>query len=182
MVLVMLIMSAMVVVIVSQLVVLVAVVMMMHVGCHCVHLQPSPPSLQKYDALIDGAPDLDFDCSDLCDARHLLNVLSHVVAQHSGYLHSCARMCLCMFPIVTLCSAAAAAVTSINMSQNCLMPIILAELQQYLQHFPALQHVNMSHNPCLGTSGVVSILSSLPGAWHAGHMRAAAPFVVRSHC
>jgi hypothetical protein len=44
--------------------------------------------------------------------------------------------------------------------------IVAAELQQHLQRFPSLQHVNMSGNPYLGSAGVTAILSSLAGALH----------------
>jgi len=57
-------------------------------------------------------------------------------------------MRFCTF-LVLIPSSAAASVKSINMSQNWLTSIIAAELQQHLQRFPALQHVNMSGNPGL---------------------------------
>jgi len=53
-----------------------------------------------------------------------------------------------MFPVLTP-SSAAASVKSINMSHNWLTSIIAAELQQHLQRFTALQHVNVSCNPDL---------------------------------
>ena len=37
-------------------------------------------------------------------------------------------------------------------------------LQLHLQRFTALQHVNVSGNPFLGTAGVTEIVSSLAGA------------------
>jgi len=51
-----------------------------------------------------------------------------------------------MFSVLTP-SSAAASVKSINMSHNLLTSIVAAELQQHLQRFPALQHVNISYNP-----------------------------------
>ena len=59
--------------------------------------------------------------------------------------------------------AAAGDITSIDVSK-CDLDQASAELQQHLQRFPALQHVNMSGNPLLGTAGVATILSSLAGA------------------
>jgi hypothetical protein len=72
-------------------------------------------------------------------------------------------MRFCKFPVLTP-SSAAASVKSINISCNLLTPTVAAELQQHLQRFPALQHVNMSGNPFLGTAGVTEIVSSLAGA------------------
>ena len=43
--------------------------------------------------------------------------------------------------------SAAGFVKSINMSHSFLTSIVAADLQQYLQRFPALEHVNMSCNP-----------------------------------
>jgi len=65
---------------------------------------------------------------------------------------------------VLISSSAAASVKSINMSHSFLTSVVAAELQQHLQRFPALQHVNMSGNPLLGTAGVTAIVSSLAGA------------------
>jgi len=72
-------------------------------------------------------------------------------------------MHFCMFPVLTP-SSVAASVKSINMSHSFLTSIVAAELQQHLQRFPALQHVNMSGNPLLGTAGITAIVSSLAGA------------------
>jgi len=68
-----------------------------------------------------------------------------------------------IFPVLTP-SSAAASVKSISMSHNWLASIVAAELQQHLQRFNALQHVNMSGNPLLGFAGVASIVLSLAGA------------------
>jgi len=68
-----------------------------------------------------------------------------------------------MFAVLTP-SSAAASIKNINMSHNWLTSIVAAELQQHLQRFSALQHVNMSGNPFLGTAGVTAIVSSLAGA------------------
>jgi len=73
------------------------------------------------------------------------------------------RVHFCMFPVLTP-SSAAASVKSINISHTLLASIVAAELQQHLRRFPALQHVNMSGNPLLGSGGVTSIVSSLAGA------------------
>jgi hypothetical protein len=67
------------------------------------------------------------------------------------------------FPVLRP-SSAAASVKSINMSHNLLYSTVAVELQQHLQRFSALQHVNMSGNPFLGTAGVTAIVSSLIGA------------------
>jgi hypothetical protein len=72
-------------------------------------------------------------------------------------------MRFCTFPVLTP-SSAAASVKSINISCNLLTSTIAAELQQHLQRFTALQRVNMSGNPFLGTAGVTEIVSSLAGA------------------
>ncbi len=124
----------------------------------------SPP-LQKYDLLMCSAPAVDFDCSDLQDARYLLNAVAHAAA-HSGCIlptHTL-RMMFCLFLPVLTPSSAAASVKSINMSHNWLTSIVATELQQHLQRFSAFQHVNMSGNPLLGTAGVTAIVSSLAGA------------------
>jgi len=57
-------------------------------------------------------------------------------------------MNFCIFPALTPFSAAKKKkkVKSINMSHNFLTSIVAAELQQHLQRFPALQHVNISCN------------------------------------
>ena len=98
---------------------------------------------QKYDSLMSSAPAVEFKCSGLHDPRLLLGVVVHAAAEHA---------------------AAAAAVQSINLSLNWLTPTISAELQQQLHRFPALQHVNVSDNPSLGSAGVPAIVSSLAGA------------------
>jgi len=72
-------------------------------------------------------------------------------------------MRFCVFRVLTP-SSAATSVKIINMSHNFLTSIVSAELQQQLQRFPALQQVNMSGNPFLGTAGVTAIISSLAGA------------------
>jgi len=59
--------------------------------------------------------------------------------------------------------AAAGDMTSIDVSE-CSLKQTSAELQQHLQRFPALQRVNISGNPFLGTAGVTAIVSSLVGA------------------
>ena len=150
-----------------------------------INLLPSPPpsSLpQKYDVLLCSAPAADFDCSGLYDSRLLLNAVAHAATQHPGCLRTRLRVCLFVLPSLTPSSAAAASVTSIDMSHNCLTPSVAAELQQHLPRFPALQRVNVSINPFLGRAGVALIASSLPGAWHDGHMRATAPCAACSHC
>jgi Ran GTPase-activating protein (RanGAP) involved in mRNA processing and transport len=77
-----------------------------------------------------------------------------------AHTHACG---FASFSVLTP-SSAAACVKSINLSDNLLTSTVVAELQQHLQRFPALQHVNMSDNPFLGTSGVTAIISSLAGA------------------
>ena len=59
--------------------------------------------------------------------------------------------------------AAAGDIKSIDVSE-CGLKQASAELQQHLQRFPALQHVNMSVNPLLGSDGVTMIVSSIAGA------------------
>ena len=109
---------------------------------------------------MSSAPAVDFDCSGLYDPRLLLDVVAHAAAEHAGqpaaYLPPA-------FSTLTPSSAAAAAVQSINLRRNLLTPTISAELQQ-LHRFPALQHVNVSGNPMLGSAGVTAIVSSLAGA------------------
>jgi len=72
-------------------------------------------------------------------------------------------MRFCMIPVLTP-SSAATSIKSINISRSFLTSTVAAELQQHLQRFPALQHVNMSGNPLLGTAGVTAIVSSFAGA------------------
>jgi hypothetical protein len=116
---------------------------------------------QKYDSLMSSAPSVDFDCSSLYDSRLLLDVVARAAAEHAGQ-----RVVFFLSAISTLTpsSAAAAAVQSINLSHNWLTPTISAQLQQQLHRFPALQHVNLSGNPLLGSAGVTTIVSSLAGA------------------
>ena len=59
--------------------------------------------------------------------------------------------------------AAEGDIKSIDVSE-CGLKQASAELQQQLQRFPALQHVNMSGSPLLGSGGVTAIVSSLAGA------------------
>ena len=77
-----------------------------------------------------------------------------------AHTHACV---FASFSVLTP-SSAAACVKSINLSDNLLTSTIAAELQQHLQRFPALQRVNMSGNPFLGTAGVTEIVSSIGGA------------------
>jgi hypothetical protein len=58
---------------------------------------------------------------------------------------------------------AAADIKSLDVS-DCRMHEVSVELQQHLRRFPALQHVNVSVNPSLGSAGVAAIVSSLAGA------------------
>ena len=110
---------------------------------------------------MSSAPAVNFDCSGLYDPRLLLDVVTHAAAEHAGRL---AASLPSAFSTLTPSSAAAAAVQSINLSHNLLTPTISAELQQHLHRFPALQHVNVSGNPTLGSAGVATIVSSLAGA------------------
>jgi len=180
------------------------------------------------------APAVDFDCSGLHNARHLLNVVAHAAAQLSGYF-TCTRAFSCSHAVfscrlrqehqhepqlvdINRCNGAAAAsailsrlaareiirqfspwccwrcsdfiitcwcvawagtcvqlhfvervliaagdIKSIAMSE-CGLNEPSTELHQHLQRFSALQHVNMSGNPLLGTAGVTAIMASLAGA------------------
>ena len=110
---------------------------------------------------MSSAPAVDFDCSGLYDPRILLDGVVNAAAQHAGQP---AASLPPAFSTHTPSSAAAAAVQSINLSHNWLTPTISAELQQHLRRFPALQHVNVSVNPLLGSAGVAAIVSSLAGA------------------
>ena len=108
---------------------------------------------------MSSAPAVDFDCSGLYDPRLLLDVVVRAAAQHAGQP---AASLPPAFSTHTPSSAAAAAVQSINLSHNLLTPTISAELK--LHRFPALQHVNVSGNPSLGSAGITAIISSLAGA------------------
>ena len=110
---------------------------------------------------MSSAPAVDFDCSGLYDPRLLADVVAHAAAEHAGQP---AASLPPAFSTLTPASAAAAAVQSINLSHNWLTPTIAAELQQHLHRFFALQHVNVSGNPTLGSAGVTAIVSSLAGA------------------
>ena len=110
---------------------------------------------------MSSAPAVDFDCSGLYDPRLLLDVVTHAASEHAGQP---AASLPPGFSTLTVSSAAAAAVQSINLSHNGLTPTISAELQQQLHRFPALQHVNVSGNPTLRSAGVTAIVSSLAGA------------------
>ena len=59
--------------------------------------------------------------------------------------------------------AAAGDIKSLDVS-DCGMHEVSVELQQQLHRFPALQHLNVSINPSLGSAGVTAIVSSLAGA------------------
>jgi Ran GTPase-activating protein (RanGAP) involved in mRNA processing and transport len=107
------------------------------------------------------APDVDFNCSGLYDARLLLNVVAYAAAEHAGQP---AASLPPEFSPLTPSSAAAAAVQSINLSNNWLTPTISANLQQLMHRYLALQHVNLTGNPSLGSAGVTAIVSSLAGA------------------
>jgi hypothetical protein len=60
-------------------------------------------------------------------------------------------------------TAAAGDIKILDLSE-CKMHEVSVELQQQLHRFPALQHVNVSGNPSLGSAGVTTIVSSLAGA------------------
>lgn len=79
-----------------------------------------------------------------------------------------------VFDVQSPFSADTDCVQFINMSNNCLIFIAAAEVGRHLLHFPALQRINLSVNIGLGTAGVASIVSSLPGAFHVTCMRSAA--------
>ena len=110
---------------------------------------------------MSSAPAVDFDCSGLYDPRLLLDVVVNAAAQHAGQP---AASLPPAFSTLTPASAAAAAVQSINLSHNWFTPTISVELQHHLHRFPALQHVNVSGNPTLGSDGVTTFVSSLAGA------------------
>jgi hypothetical protein len=112
---------------------------------------------------MSSAPAVDFDCSGLYDPRLLLDVVAYAAAEHAGLP---VGLFASAFSTLTLSSAAAASVKSINLSHNWLTPTISVELQQLLHHFPALQHVNISANLLLGSAVVTAIISSLAGAEH----------------
>jgi hypothetical protein len=59
--------------------------------------------------------------------------------------------------------AASGDIKSLDVS-NCGIVEVSVELQQHLRRFPAIQHVNVSVNPTLGSAGVTAIVSSLAGA------------------
>jgi hypothetical protein len=63
----------------------------------------------------------------------------------------------------SLIFAAAALVTSINMSYNNLMLQHAAALGEQLQKFSTLKHLDLSGNTELGCNAVIAILSSLSG-------------------
>jgi hypothetical protein len=108
-----------------------------------------------------SAPAVDFDCSGLYDPRHLLNVVARAAGEHAGQPGGPLAFA---FSTLTLSSAAAACVKSINLGHNWLTPTISVKLQQLLHHFHALQHVTISGNPSIGSAGVTAIVSSLAGA------------------
>jgi hypothetical protein len=60
-------------------------------------------------------------------------------------------------------SGAAAAVTSVNSSRNCLQARHAALLRDPLVKFSGLNHFDISANPGLGGEGVAAILESLAG-------------------
>ncbi len=60
--------------------------------------------------------------------------------------------------------AAAGDMKSIDVSDCCIYEVS-AELLQHLHRFPALQHVNISGNPLIGSAGVAAMISSLAGAY-----------------
>jgi hypothetical protein len=115
---------------------------------------------------MSSAPAVDFDCSGLYDSRLLLNVVANAVAQHAGQPADSFAPALSTpaFSTLTPSSASAASVKSINLSRNFLTLTISVELQQLLHCFPALECVNISVNPLLGSAGVNAIVSSLAGA------------------
>jgi hypothetical protein len=59
--------------------------------------------------------------------------------------------------------AASGDIKSVDVS-HCGIVEVSVELKQHLHRFPALQHVNVSGNPTLGSAGVTAIVSSLAGA------------------
>jgi hypothetical protein len=113
---------------------------------------------------MSSAPAVDFDCSGLYDSRLLLNVVANAVAQHAGQPADSFAPALSTPAFFTPSSASAASVKSINLSRNFLTLTISVELQQLLHCFPALERVNISVNPSLGSAGVNAFVSSLAGA------------------
>ncbi len=133
-----------------------------HCNCHNPSFFPLRCLVtQKYDLLMCSAPAVDFDCSGLYDPRHLLNVVARAAREHAGQPGGALAFA---FSALTLSSAAAAFVKSINLGHNWLTPTISVELQQLLQSFTSLQHVNVSGNFLLCSAGVTAIVSSLAGA------------------
>jgi hypothetical protein len=114
---------------------------------------------QKYDSLMSIAPAVDFDCSGIYDPRLLLDVVAHAAGRPAASLPPA-------FSTLTPSSAAAATVQSINLGHNWMSTNVSVKLQEQLHRFSALQHVNVSVNPTLGSAGVTAILSSLAGVYH----------------
>ncbi len=66
----------------------------------------------------------------------------------------------CWFSLVV---AAAEAVTSINMSRNCLLPQHAVALEKQLRKFLSLKHLDLSGNAGLDSGAVAVIVKALAG-------------------
>ena len=114
---------------------------------------PSPyPPLQKYDLLMCSAPAVDFDCSGLYDARHLLNAVAHAAA-HSGGLRTRSHAFLHV---------------------SCFHAVFSCRLRQKYQHEPQLFDINRRSR----ASAAPATLSR-PSA--RGHVRQPPPWLRRCH-
>ena len=67
------------------------------------------------------------------------------------------------YPWFSLVLAAAAAVTSINMSRSCLLPQHAAGLEEQLRKFLSLKHLDLSGNAGLDSGAVAVIVKALAG-------------------
>jgi hypothetical protein len=96
-------------------------------------------------------------CSALLESQRLYRLL--LVCSTGRMAEARCRLCHRVRVVI----AAAGDIKRLDVS-DCGMYEVSVELQQQLHRFPALQHVNISGNPSLGSAGVTAIVSSLAGA------------------
>jgi hypothetical protein len=86
-------------------------------------------------------------------------IVLSLAGAHCMQTYACSRLYQRKFVVI----AAAGDIQSLDLS-NCGIHEVSDELRQQLHLFPALEHLNVSCNPSLGSAGVTAIVSSLAGA------------------